>query len=220
MDCLPYKISNNIPEKMKIPPGAIPDSTVISFVYMKDGKEVEFTAAQFPADFDDTKYKFVKRYDKVVRKGNAEAPIKDFSLNTFYGNDTTQSLLEQDREQLYLFVKNGYSTGKWTDQVGAIVDLAKQKKIDLFLVTNLPWENLQQEYFNGFIKLQCDVVAIKTAARANPTLMRVRGGTILGKWSYADFETAFEKISTVPDNQPLPLIPGNIELVPFDSTTK
>src|SRR5687768_12697213 len=58
MDCLPYKVNNNIPENMKIPPGAIPDSTVITFVYEKGGKEVQFTAAEFPDDFDESIYKF------------------------------------------------------------------------------------------------------------------------------------------------------------------
>src|SRR3954470_15955528 len=46
-DCLPYKIGNNISEKMQAPPGSIPDSTVISFVYEKAGKQVEFTADNF-----------------------------------------------------------------------------------------------------------------------------------------------------------------------------
>jgi hypothetical protein len=48
IDCLPYKAGNNIQEKMKTPPGSIPDSTVISFVYNKGGKEIEFTADKFP----------------------------------------------------------------------------------------------------------------------------------------------------------------------------
>src|SRR5215471_11095481 len=47
---LSYKAGNNIPEKMKIPPDAIPDSTVITFVYSKGGKEVEFTADKLPDD--------------------------------------------------------------------------------------------------------------------------------------------------------------------------
>ncbi|HXO76702.1 MAG TPA: BT_3928 family protein, partial [Puia sp.] len=37
VDCLPYKAGNNIPEKMKAPPGSIPDSTVITMVYEKNG---------------------------------------------------------------------------------------------------------------------------------------------------------------------------------------
>src|SRR5687768_15684871 len=110
-DCLPYKIGNNIVEKMQAPPGSIPDSTVISFVYEKAGKQVEFTADNFPADYDEATYKFIKRYDKVVRKGNASPAIKDFSLQTYLGTDTTQALLNEDEYQLYLFLKNGYTLG-------------------------------------------------------------------------------------------------------------
>jgi uncharacterized membrane protein YphA (DoxX/SURF4 family) len=80
VDCLPYKVGKNIPEQMKTPAGAIPDSTVITYQYEKQGQPIEFTADKFPADFDDSLYHFVKRYDKLVRKGNAEPPIKDFSL--------------------------------------------------------------------------------------------------------------------------------------------
>src|SRR6185295_62810 len=63
MDCLPYKVGNNIPEKMKNPPGSIPDSTVITFVYDKGGKEVEFSADNFPDDFNDSLYKLKTRRD-------------------------------------------------------------------------------------------------------------------------------------------------------------
>ena len=55
----------------------------------------------FPADYDEATYKFVKRYDKVVRKGNAAPAIKDFSLQTLFGNDTTKALLNEDEYQLY-----------------------------------------------------------------------------------------------------------------------
>ena len=89
---------------MKVPPGAIPDSTVISFVYEKNGKQVEFTADKFPADFDDS-YKFVKRYDKLVRKGNAEPAIKDFNLMTLSGNDTTHGSPAKTWIYAFLFLQ-------------------------------------------------------------------------------------------------------------------
>lgn len=222
MDCLPYKVNNNIPEKMQIPAGAIPDSTVISFVYNKNGKEVEFTASEFPEDFDDSIYKFVKRYDKVVRQGNAVPAIKDFSLTTFYGNDTTQALLQQDREQLYIFLKDDYAAGNWTEELEAIMKIAGQKNIDGFLVTSLPMETLREnppQAFTLLTPLQCDVVAIKTAARTNPMLMRVKGGTIIEKWSYADFDRAFVKISQQPGNPPAPEAPEAIAPQQPDSTT-
>jgi uncharacterized membrane protein YphA (DoxX/SURF4 family) len=205
MDCLPYKIGNNIPEKMRMPAGAIPDSTVISFVYNKEGKEVEFTASEFPEDFNDSLYKFVKRYDKVVRKGNAMPPIKDFSLTTVYGNDTTLQLLLHNREQLYLFLKNDYETGKWTEELEAIMQLAGQKNIEGYIVTNIPIDVLRQNPPKSFTMMNpliCDGVAIKTAARTNPMLMRVKAGTIMDKWSSADFEEAFKKIAQLPPNTP------------------
>ncbi|MDF2188858.1 BT_3928 family protein [Paraflavitalea sp. CAU 1676] len=204
VDCLPYKKGNNITEKMKVPAGAIPDSTVISFVYNKEGKELEFTADKFPDDFDDSLYKFVKRYDKVVRKGNATPKIKDFALQTFYQNDTTQALLHEDRYQLYLFLKNDYNKGNWPQVLETILQSATQKNIRGFLVTSIPIEEIFSDkapaVFSQLLPLRCDPVAIKTAARANPTLFLVKNGTILHKWSYADLEKALPVVLTLPAN--------------------
>jgi Predicted membrane protein len=213
-DCLPYKAGNNIPEKMKNPPGSIPDSTVITFVYEKGGKEVEFTADAFPDDFDDATYTFIKRYDKVVRKGNASPPIKDFALQTVYGNDTTLALLTEDKYQLYVFLKNGYSAnGSWPAELRAMASAARKKNIEGYLVTNIPIETLRAsapEVFHVFTPLLCDVTAIKTAARANPTLFLVKNGTILNKWSYADFEKALQTVNgltanAAPVQEPTPI---------------
>ena len=94
VDCLPFKKGNNITEKMKMPANAIPDSTVITFVYKKDGKEVEFTADKFPADFNAETYQFVSRYDKLIRKGkNNEPPIKGFVLSGETNVDSTTFVL-------------------------------------------------------------------------------------------------------------------------------
>jgi len=204
VDCLPYKEGNNLTEKMKVPAGAIPDSTVISFVYNKAGKEVEFTADQFPEDFDDSLYKFVKRYDKVVRKGNAEPKIKDFSLQTFYKNDTTQALLQEDKYQLYLFLRNDYNQGNWPVVLQTILQSATEKNIQGFLVTSIPAETLfsseSPAIFNMLLPLRCDPIVIKTAARANPTLVLMKKGTVLRKWSYADLDKALPVVLTLQAN--------------------
>ena len=203
-DCLPYKIGNNIPQKMQPPPGSIPDSTVITFVYEKGGKQVEFTADNFPADYDEATYKFVKRYDKLVRKGNASPAIKDFALKTVYDNDSTQLLLNEDQYQLYFFLKDGYKVKEeWINELTLIMQSAGQKHINGFLVSNVPIETLRQNppaVFKEFTPLSCDPVAIKTAARANPALFLVKKGTILNKWSYADFEEALLVVSNLPGN--------------------
>ncbi|RYY20802.1 MAG: DoxX family protein, partial [Chitinophagaceae bacterium] len=137
VDCLPYKKGSSIPEKMKIPAGAIPDSTVITFVYEVGGKQTEFTADAFPDDFDDSTYKFVKRYDKLIRKGNAEVAIKDFGLQTVYGNDTTQAVLSRPGYTLMLFVLNDYKQRQWNNQLDAVMKAAAAKNIEGYLVTSI-----------------------------------------------------------------------------------
>src|SRR5690606_2753302 len=100
-DCLPLKAGNSIPEQMKIPANAIPDSTVITFVYAKEGKNVEFTAETFPEDFNDSTYTFVDRYDKVIRAGvNNEPPLKAFGLTAPDGSDRTQDILNSEKAMI------------------------------------------------------------------------------------------------------------------------
>jgi uncharacterized membrane protein YphA (DoxX/SURF4 family) len=194
VDCLPYKAGNNIPVKMKAPPGSIPDSTVIMFTYEKAGKEHSFTAENFPADFDDS-YTFVKREDKVVRKGTAVAAIRDFTLQTLSGTDTTLALLNEPGNKLFLFIKDGYKTGEWEAVMEMIVNKANEKGIQGFIVTNLEQLNGLERLQRGLTILRADGTAIKTAARHNPTLFLINGGTIVHKWSARDLDKALIKIN-------------------------
>jgi len=210
VDCLPYRAGTNMPEKMKAPPGSIPDSTVITMIYNKNGKQVEIVGNNFPADFDDS-YKFVSRYDKLVRKGNAEPAIKDFVLTTDAGTDTTQAVLEQDGFKLFFFTRQlDEYPAPWVKDFSLIYTMAKAKHIPLYFITG-NYENIvdwtrKAGISDGVSILKCDATAIKTAARANPTLYLLKKGTILQKWSYADFELALPSINELPaaatTNQP------------------
>lgn len=202
VDCLPYRAGSNIPEKMKAPPGAIPDSTVITMVYEKNGKRVEFSGSKFPADFDDS-YKFITRYDKLVRKGNAEPAIKDFNLITAAGTDTTQELLDRKGYKLFLFTKelSDYPPA-WNKAFTLIHTLAKAKAIPVYFITG-DYDNVAAWADKAGIGpeitiLKCDATAIKTAARANPTLYLLKKGVVLHKWSYADLELALPDLNALP----------------------
>ena len=195
VDCLPYKVGKNLQEQMKVPAGALPDSTVITFVYTKQGQQVEFTADKFPADFDDSIYHFVKRYDKVIREGNAQPPVKDFVLTSLSGTDSTQAILNQKGAAIFLFAKdiinNNYSR-KENEQLRSIIDYAKTTNISFYLITNT--REVIPEFTaatkDTAITFLCDAVAIKTAARANPTLYFLKDDVIKGKWAFADFDKA------------------------------
>ena len=187
VDCLPYKKGNNIQEKMKMPPNAIPDSTVITFVYEKDGKLVEFTADKFPDDFNTPPYVFKSRYDKLIRKGsNNEPPIKGFILSGITGIDSTSIILAHPQTVL-LFIENFSSpVSAWEEKFSEIYKEANAKNIPVYVVTG----NLEQAYrnfaataFASVPVLRCDFTAIRTAARSNPTLYLIESGTVTGKWS-------------------------------------
>lgn len=210
VDCLPFKKGANIFEKMKPPPGAIPDSSVIHFVYEKDHRTMEYTADQLPADLDSS-YNFIKRYDKLVRKGNAEPEIKDFSLISADGNDSTRQILDKPGFQLMLISKTFPEPDpRWNKFFTLIYTLARSKNIPVVLVTSnrseaeawLAANNLSIPLFG------CDATAVKTAARADPTLYLLKKATILNKWSYASFEMALPNIAELPlqkaetDSQP------------------
>jgi len=199
VDCLPYKVGKNIQQQMKVPAGAVPDSSLITFVYNKQGKQVEFTADKFPEDFDDSLYHFVKRYDKLIREGNAQPAIKDFVLTDLSGTDSTQVILDRKGSMLFLFAKDNMNSNydrKENQQLREIAAYAKAKNIPLYLITNV--REVMAEFASATkdstTTFMCDAVAIKTAARANPTLYLLKNAVIQGKWAYADFGKANEWI--------------------------
>ena len=194
VDCLPFKKGNNIPEKMKMPVNARPDSTVITFVYEKEGKKLEFTADKFPSDFKVPPYKFITRYDKIVRKGkNNEPPIKGFSLRTQSGADSTDIILSEPY-CLLLFCEN-FSTPVryWQKEFEKLQEVANRKNIPVYIVTasiNEAMIALRKTPFSNIQIFECDFTAIRTAARTNPCLYLVKKGTIVNKWSYKKISNA------------------------------
>jgi uncharacterized membrane protein YphA (DoxX/SURF4 family) len=200
VDCLPFKKGSNIIEKMKPPAGAIPDSSVINFVYEKNHQTMEYTADQLPADLDSS-YIFIKRYDKLIRKGNAEPEIKDFSLIAASGNDSTKEILERPGYQLMLISKSFPQTNPgWNKQFMLLYTLLKSKNIPVILVTS------NQPEAEAWLKANaltipvfgCDATAVKTAARTDPALYLLKKATILNKWSYASLEMAIPNIAELP----------------------
>jgi len=200
IDCLPFKKGNNISEQMKMPANAIPDSTVISFVYEKQGKKVEFTADQFPPDFNADTYKFISRHDKVVRKGkNNEPPIKGFSLTTANNEDSTEVVLNSPDNKIMVFTYGIKGQPSWTNDFKKLVEISKRENLKIYFVTN-DYNNISQwaanlNVANDVTIFKCDYTVIKTAARTNPCFYLIKQGTILGKWSYKNISSVISAIN-------------------------
>jgi len=202
VDCLPFKKNANIFEKMKPSTGAIPDSSVIRFVYEKNHKTMEYTADELPADLDSS-YTFIKRYDKLIRKGNAEPEIKDFSLISSSGNDSTVQILGRPGYQMMLISRSfPQNPQAWDKTFLLLYTLAKSKNIPVILVTSNRTEGenwlIKNALSNDIPVFGCDATAVKTAARADPTLYLLKKASILDKWSYANLDMAIPSIAELP----------------------
>lgn len=181
VDCLPYKKGNNILQQMQRPDGSLPDSISIVYRYLKNGKELSFDAEHFPDDFDST-YVFLDRKDVIIRKGDAVPPITDFSLYTLSNIDTTQKLFQFIQPYYLLFMKDAS-----VNDARALRDL-----IQALTGTDQQWwlvtadVDAALQYAGPTHILKADATVIKTAARVNPTLFKMRGALIEGKRALAD----------------------------------
>ena len=207
VDCLPYKKGNNITEKMQIPAGALPDSFAIRFVYEKGGRQFEFAPAELPADLDT--YNYVSRTDKLIRKGNAEPPIKGFALTGITNQDSTTIVLSQPYSVI-LFCED-FSTpfSAWKDEFAKVYAASKAKNILVYAVTSRREEamnNFSTTPFAGIPVFVCDYTAIRTAARAKPTIYLLKQGTVTDKQSYKRMDKILNELESLPIQQTLPVI--------------
>jgi uncharacterized membrane protein YphA (DoxX/SURF4 family) len=205
IDCLPYQKGNNIAEKMKTPAGAVPDSFAIRFVYEKGGKQFEFAPSDLPADLDN--YNYVSRTDKLIRKGNAEPPIKGFALSGTTDQDSTSIVLSQP--YAVILFSEDFSTpfAAWKDDFAKLHAAAKAKNIAVYAVTNRMEEaakNFAGTSFRDVPLFKCDYTAIRTAARTNPTVYLLKEGTILDKQSYKRMGKILDAIGALPMQQIAP----------------
>lgn len=195
VDCLPYKKGNNIVELRKMPADAVPDKFAINFIYKKNGEQKEFDVKNLP----DSTWEFVDRKQVLVEKGKNNTPkINDFSLSSASGTDTTTAVLSQSGKYYLLFIKDMDNYAVKGDRDIQMALQLYRKKLPLYIVTSQPAK--VAERFGKLAEqgtplnipiLTCDVVAIKTAARCNPTLYEMQGAVVQGKWSGLDIKNNY-----------------------------
>jgi len=198
VDCLPFKKGNNISEKMKIPPGARPDSFAIRFVYEKGGKLYEFSATDLPPDLGTYTYK--ERKDKLIRKGDAEPPIKGFILTSMTDVDSTEAILQYPGHSIFYFTSgNGKNEWSGKNDLSGVLSAATGKGMPVYALT--PNAGALKKQFDkagwNYPIFKLDYTAYRTASRADPTIYLIKNGTIEGKWSLADKDKALKFIQSL-----------------------
>jgi uncharacterized membrane protein YphA (DoxX/SURF4 family) len=191
IDCLPFKIGNDLNEKIKPPPNATPDVYETKLIYEKSGKRYEFSVSDLPADWKT--YTYISTETKLIKKGNMEPAIKGFSLKTASGMDSTDIVLSQP--VCFLFFCENFSSPltKWQKDFQNLYEAAKKKNILVYIVTASASEAgaaLKSTNFSNIPVFECDFTAIRTAARTNPCLYFLKKGIVIKKWSYRKISSA------------------------------
>lgn len=197
-DCLPFKEGNHLPTQMKPPPGAVPDSFAIRFIYEKGGKQYEFAPENLPSDF--TTYTFVDRKQTLVRKGNADAPIKGFTLtstekdsNTGSNIDSTDIILSEPKV-LMLFSQN-FDEASWIEKTKPLLTIAAKQGIPVYVLSSNKTAAevaFMEAGVVGILFFNTDFTVVRTVARTNPTVLYLQKGKVAKKWSKKELEEAAE----------------------------
>ena len=193
IDFRPYKIGTDIVKSMEVPEGAKSDVYETTFIYAKDGVEKEFTLANFPDENDG--WVFIEQKTTLIEKGY-EPPIHDFSIVNAMGDDITYEVLEKEG---FTFLLIAYDVNKaehkFNEKIASINQLAQYGDIDFYALTASVDEDIEKysELANATYEwCKTDPITLKTIIRANPGLVLIKDGLIVGKWNSRDIPSAKE----------------------------
>ncbi len=191
LDFRPYHIGADIPQGMIVPEGMPVDKYYSTVIMEKDGVTKEFAVNDSP--WDDSTWVWKETKNVLIKKGYTP-PIHDFSIATVDGDDITDEVLA-DEGYTFLLVAHrlGKSNKQGLDKASNIADFCNEHGYRFYCLTSstkneaeLLKAQLGLKYDFGFM----DEITLKTIIRANPGLVLLQKGTVVGKWHYNDMPDA------------------------------
>jgi uncharacterized membrane protein YphA (DoxX/SURF4 family) len=193
LDFRPYSVGTHIHDKMIIPEGAPADEYETILYYEKEGQVKEFNEENYP--WQDSTWKFVDSKHILLKKGY-EPPIHDLTVLDEYGVDHTDAILNHPG---YIMLLVSYNLSL-ADKEGLKIadDLAAScynNNCLFYCLTATSRDEIKEISealglnFNFYVT---DEIVLKTIIRANPGLVLIKEGTILGKWHYRDYPYLLE----------------------------
>jgi len=201
VDCLPFKVGNNILKKMQPPPGSFPDE--YDYVYPMKNPKTGATKEMSNQEYMDTGWKDTLNWQLdgepkqiLIKKGNNTPEIKEFSVQDAEGNDLTEVLLKEPGYNFLFFVKNVEKASTHNiEKLRTLFAKCEKSNVGFYLLTASSKEETEQFIKDNKLNIYyyfIDATVCKTAIRTNPGLMLIKAGTILGKWSYNDYPSNIE----------------------------
>jgi len=203
VDFLPYKIGNNIPGLMIMPPGAPQDLYEITYNLKnkKTGEEKKMTDKEYIKSqvWKDTNWEIIgDPVNKLIKKGY-DVKIKDLKITDSQGTDYNKELLENP---YYNLIVVAYDLSKANNNgIGDLNALAINAAENYNIRTVLLTSNSAQsaEEFSNQNRLVMEIfyadgIPLKSMVRANPGLLLLKNGTVIDKWHFHNLPS-FDKLS-------------------------
>jgi len=186
-DFRPYHIGADIAYGMTVPEGMPTDEYYSTVFLEKDGVIKEFPVNDYP--WDDTTWVYRDTKTVQVKKGYTP-PIHNFSITTAEGEDFTDEVLNDEG---YTFLLVAHRLNKSNRQAmgnaSAIADFCNEHGYRFYCLTASPQGEIGQlksELGLTYDFYFTDEITLKTIIRANPGLVLLQKGTVVGKWHYND----------------------------------
>lgn len=189
-DFRPYKIGNNIAEKMAIPEGAKRDVYETKLVYKNSvtGEVQEFSSDNYP--WQDSTWVWQDTKSVLIEKGY-QPEIHDFTIQDSVGVDHTEQVLNYEKPVLLVVThKLEKSDEDGLDMLRHLQNYALKNDFLIIGLTSSNWDKIQEvksEFSVDFPFFQTDDITLKTIVRANPGIVKLEKGTVTGKWNFRDF---------------------------------
>jgi hypothetical protein len=186
VDFRPYHIGANIPESMVMPEGAQKAVYNYNWRFDIDGEEKTITTQGSYPEVDGV---LIDYKTELVDEGYVP-PIHDFMLEKD-GQDFTEELMNE--EKLLMIVAYNLSKSEedaWTSIIPTISDFEKAGYKVIIMTASV---GKDQKIINEILKQEMDYyladeTAIKTIARSNPGLLKLKKGTIENKVHWHDVQ--------------------------------
>lgn len=193
LDFLPYKIGNNIPALMRMPPGAQPDVYEITYNLknQKTGETKVMTDQEYLKTeiWKDTTWQiFGEPANRLVKKGY-DVKIKDLKISDSQGTDYTHEIIENPYYNLVIVAYNlAKADVQAIGRLNAIaMNAAENYNIRTVLLTSNSAEDAERFSKENKLVMEvfyADAIPLKSMVRANPGVLLLRDGVVVNKWHY------------------------------------
>ena len=199
-DFRPYKIGNNIPIQRVAERDAVIE---YNFIYKNNdtGEEREVIASEI-SSLEKGKWSYVDRVDNVIDAG-IPAKINNFAAFDEDGHDLTDEILANPDYSLWVLSKSLKKSDKdsWED-LQEVSDYAETNNLKMFAFMASDFDEADEfrhEMQAAYPFYQADETFIKTVVRANPGLVLLKNGNVMGKWHHNNIPS-FQEIENYIDD--------------------